>query len=130
MSDLNPSLSSQSPPVAPQYDRLVRFLVQPFLESPELLRVDCEISARTMRVLIRVAFEGEDKGRVFGRGGRNIQAVRTVVQAVAQTAGHTAHLEVFGSQGNGPTAHREQQDDRLPSRSQPPRRPSRSQSRA
>lgn len=128
MSDLNASLSPLSPSVAPQYDRLVRFLVQPFLESPESLRVDCEISPRTMRVLIRVAFEGEDKGRVFGRGGRNIQAVRTVVQAVAQAAGHTAHLEVFGSQANSPAAHREQQDDRPP-RSQPPRRPSRSQSR-
>jgi uncharacterized protein len=127
MSDLNASLSSPPLPVAPQYDRLVRFLVQPFLESPESLRVDCEISPRTMRVLIRVAFEGEDKGRVFGRGGRNIQAVRTVVQAVAQTAGHTAHLEVFGSQGTNPPA-REQQDDR-PSRSRLPRRPSRSQSR-
>lgn len=128
MSDLNVSLSSQSATVAPEYDRLVRFLVQPFLESPESLRVDCEISPRTMRVLIRVAFEGEDKGRVFGRGGRNIQAVRTVVQAVAQVAGHTAHLEVFGSQGNSPTGHREQQDD-SPPRSRPPQRPSRSQSR-
>lgn len=128
MSDLKTPLSS--PPVAPQYDHLVRFLVQPFLESPESLRVDCEVSPRTMRVLIRVAFEGEDKGRVFGRGGRNIQAVRTVIQAVALAAGHTAHLEVFGSQGNGPpSAHREQQDDR-PSRSRMPRRPSRSQSRA
>jgi predicted RNA-binding protein YlqC (UPF0109 family) len=128
MSELNAPLSSQTPPVAPEYDRLVRFLVQPFLESPESLRVDCEISPRTMRVLIRVAFEGEDKGRVFGRGGRNIQAVRTVVQAVAQAAGHSAHLEVFGSQGNGPSAHREHSDDR-PSRSRLPRRPSRSQSR-
>lgn len=127
MSDLKAPLSS--PPVTPQYDRLVRFLVQPFLESPESLRVDCEVSPRTMRVLIRVAFEGEDKGRVFGRGGRNIQAVRTVIQAVAQAAGHTAHLEVFGSQGsNPPSAHREQQDDT--SRSRMPRRPSRSQSRA
>jgi predicted RNA-binding protein YlqC (UPF0109 family) len=130
MSDLNPSLPSHSLPVAPQYDRLVRFLVQPFLESPESLRVDCEISPRTMRVLIRVAFEGEDKGRVFGRGGRNIQAVRTVVQAVAQAAGHTAHLEVFGSQGNTSSAHREPSDDRSLPRSRLPRRPSRSQSRA
>lgn len=54
-----------------------------------------------MRVLVRLAFEGDDKGRVFGRGGRNIQAVRTVLQAVAQTVGQSAHLEVFGSQSGG-----------------------------
>lgn len=81
----------------PDYVGLVRFLVQPFLESPDALRVDCEVSLRTSRVLIRLAFEGEDKGRVFGRGGRNIQAIRTVIQAVAHLAGQTAHLEVFGA---------------------------------
>ena len=82
---------------APDYVELVRFLVKPFLESPDSLRVDCEVSPRTSRVLIRLAFEGEDKGRVFGRGGRNIQAIRTVLQAIAQSAGQMAHLEVFGS---------------------------------
>ncbi|MFM7424366.1 MAG: KH domain-containing protein [Elainella sp.] len=102
MSDLNPSSQPASAPTsAPDYADLVRFLVQPFLDSPDLLRVDCEVSPRTMRVLVRLAFEGDDKGRVFGRGGRNIQAVRTVLQAVAQTVGQSAHLEVFGSQSSG-----------------------------
>lgn len=99
MSDLNsPSQPASAPIAAPDYAGLVRFLVQPFLDSPDLLRVDCEVSPRTMRVLVRLAFEGDDKGRVFGRGGRNIQAVRTVLQAVAQAVGQSAHLEVFGSQ--------------------------------
>lgn len=129
MPELNPASSSPSPTLAPDYEHLVRFLVQPFLESPESLRVDCEISPRTLRVLIRVAFEGEDKGRVFGRGGRNIQAVRTVIQAVAQSAGHSAHLEIFGSQGGH--AHREQDDeDRPPRPRSAPQRPTRSKTRA
>ncbi len=131
MSDLNVSLSSQSPPqsavVPPDYASLVRYLVQPFLDSPESLRIDCEVSPRTQRVLIRVAIEGEDKGRVFGRGGHNIQAVRTVVQAVAQTAGHLAHLEVFGSQSS--SSHRESEGDERPSRPHSPRRSSRSHPR-
>lgn len=113
--------------MTPDYDRLVRFLVQPFLDSPNSLKVDCEISPRTRRVLIRVAFEGEDKGRVFGRGGRNIQAVRTVVQAIAQAAGHSAHVEVFGSQSGSLSGHREEPSDK-PFR-QSPRRPSRSDNR-
>ncbi len=85
----------------PDFPGLIRFLVEPFLESPSSLRVDCESSPRTGRVLVRLAFEGEDKGRVFGRGGRNIQAVRTVLQAVAQSAGFVAHLEVYGGQSAG-----------------------------
>jgi uncharacterized protein len=94
------------------------------LESPDALRVDCEISPRTSKVLVRVAFEGEDKGRVFGRGGRNIQAIRTVLQAIAQIAGHTAHLDVFGSQSAGREGGVE---EKSPPRSQPPRRHSKPQ---
>jgi len=81
-----------------------------------------------MRVLIRLAFEGDDKGRVFGRGGRNVQAVRTVIQAVAKASGHSAHLEVFGSQTGGSSGGPSgspvgAQDDDRSSRSSAPRRP-------
>ena len=85
-------------PVRPDYAGLVRFLVQPFLELPNSLSVDCEISLKTKRVWIRVAFETEDKGRVFGRGGRNIEAIRTVIAAAAAAAGHSVYLDIYGSQ--------------------------------
>lgn len=98
--DLDPTPLPQSS-ANPDYAGLVKFLVQPFLEATDSLKVDCEVAPRTRRVLIRLAFEGEDKGRVFGRGGRNIQAIRTALQAVAQTAGYSAHLEIFGSQTGG-----------------------------
>lgn len=81
----------------PDYAALVRFLVEPFLESPTSLSIDCERSASKGRVWIRLAFEGADKGRVFGRGGRNIQAIRMVIQAVAQAAGQSAHLDIYES---------------------------------
>ncbi|MEB3337754.1 MAG: KH domain-containing protein [Leptolyngbyaceae bacterium] len=83
--------------LVPDYVGLVRFLVEPFLESPESLRVDCEVAPNKPRVWVRLAFEGTDKGRVFGRGGRNIQAIRTVLQAAAQSVGKIAHLDVYGS---------------------------------
>ena len=90
--------ASQLQAASPDYAGLVRFLVGPFLESPDSLSVDCEISQNTARVWIRVAFEGEDKGRVFGRGGRNIQAIRTVIAAAAAAAGHSVYLDIYGSQ--------------------------------
>lgn len=82
----------------PDFIGLSKFLMRPFLDSPESLRVDCEVVQSRSRVLIRMAFDGEDKGRVFGRGGRNIQAVRTVLQSIAQFHGLTAHLDIYGGQ--------------------------------
>lgn len=81
----------------PDYSKLVKFLCEPFLVQPESLRLDCEVSKNKRRVLIRLAIEGEDKGRIFGRGGRNIQAIRTVLQAIAKIYSQSAYLEVFGS---------------------------------
>lgn len=115
----NPDSTDAAVVSTPDFVGLVKFLLQPFLESSNSLRVDCEVSPRRSRVLIRLAFEGEDKGRVFGRGGRNIQAIRTALQAVAQTAGYTAHLEIYGGQSAG----QERSDDRSPARSSPRRAP-------
>lgn len=108
----------------PDYNGLVRFLVQPFLESPDSLSVDCELSPNTARVWIRVAFEGEDKGRVFGRGGRNIQAIRTVIAATAALAGHSVYLDIYGSQPQDreDMSGSEEEQDRLgPTKSREPR---------
>lgn len=90
----------------PDYVGLVKFLMHPFLEVPESLKVDCETFPKRSRVLLRMAFEDEDKGRVFGRGGRNIQAVRVTLQAVAQANGMVAHLEIYGGEQSSREEHR------------------------
>lgn len=91
---------SMTPPSAsatlPNFETLVRFLVQPFLETPDALKLDCEVSPNRPKVWVRLAFEGADKGRVFGRGGRNIQAIRTVLDAIAKLSGYSIHLDVYG----------------------------------
>jgi hypothetical protein len=113
--------NAQKQAASPDFAGLVRFLVEPFLESPQSLSVDCEVSPRRGRVLVRLAFEGEDKGRVFGRGGRNIQAIRTVLQAVAQTVGYSAHLDIYGSHSNSREG--DADDKPSPPKSQPRRPP-------
>lgn len=92
--DTPPTLSHSA---TVDYEALVRFLIQPFLDSPDALKMDCEVSPNKPRIWVRVAFEGEDKGRVFGRGGRNIQAIRTVLDAVGKLSGSTVHLDVYGA---------------------------------
>ncbi|MDZ8069236.1 MAG: KH domain-containing protein [Nostoc sp. DedQUE08] len=91
------NFGTKLPTASPNYVELVRFLVQPFLESPETLSVDCEISQALNRVWVRIAFESTDKGKVFGRGGRNIQAIRTVIAAAAAAAGQSTYLDIYGS---------------------------------
>ena len=80
----------------PDFEALVRFLVTPFLESPDALRLDFETLSDGQRLWIRVAFDGEDKGRVFGRGGRNIQAIRKVLKATGALHNCSVHLDVYG----------------------------------
>ncbi|RCJ14907.1 KH domain-containing protein [Nostoc sp. ATCC 43529] len=91
------NFGTKSPKASPNYVGLVKFLVQPFLESPETLSVDSEISQTLNRVWIRIAFDSTDKGKVFGRGGRNIQAIRTVIAAAAAAAGQSVYLDIYGS---------------------------------
>lgn len=94
MTDFLITPSTQS--TAPDFAALVEFLVKPFLDQPDSLRVDCEVSHGRSRVWIRLAFDSSDKGRVFGRGGRNIQAIRKVIDAVAKVSGYTTHLDIYG----------------------------------
>ncbi len=101
---MNPAAQHQS--ASPNYAGLVEFLIGPFLESPGSLRVDCELHPRQSRVWVRLAFEDPDKGRVYGRGGRNIQAIRTTLEAMAQTAGQSLYLDIYdgeaGDRNSGP----------------------------
>ena len=80
----------------PDFEALVRFLVTPFLESPDTLKLDFEPLLDGQRLWIRVAFDGEDKGRVFGRGGRNIQAIRKVLKATGALYNCSVHLDIYG----------------------------------
>ena len=80
----------------PDFEALVRFLVNPFLESPDALRLDLETLSDGQRLWIRVAFDGADKGRVFGRGGRNIQAIRKVLTETGALYNRSVHLDVYG----------------------------------
>ncbi|BAY11182.1 KH domain-containing protein [Calothrix sp. NIES-2098] len=107
--------AEKSSTASPNYEGLVRFLIQPFLESPASLSVDCEISQSLQKAWIRIAFDSADKGKVFGRGGRNIQAIRTVIAAAAELAGQSVYLDIYGSSASREGASfDEEREERLP----------------
>ncbi|MGK7910682.1 MAG: KH domain-containing protein [Synechococcus sp.] len=77
----------------PDYIGLTRLLLEPLLDEGGSLSIDCETTRGGQRVLLRVSFDGANKGRIFGRGGRTIKAVRQVLKASAQLAGHSVQLD-------------------------------------
>lgn len=96
MSNLD-DLSSASNSATANYEKLTKFLLEPLLDDPQSLAIDCEQLSGSNRVLIRVAFEQEDKGKVFGRGGRNLRAIETVLNGSAADPQRKVSLDVYGS---------------------------------
>ncbi|MFN5515908.1 MAG: KH domain-containing protein [Cyanobacteriota bacterium] len=120
-----------SPSLLPDYGALVKFLIQPFLESPDSFKVDCEPPNQQGRVWIRVAFDGDEKGRFFGRGGRNLQSIRAVLAAAAAAVGQSAYLDIYdGSRDSGRAYHpqRRKRPSALSSETPPPYQRRRSRS--
>ena len=92
------ALSASQNHASPDYVGLVSFLLEPFLEDPKTLSIDCEQVASTKKLWLRVAFESKDKGKVFGRGGRNIQAIRTVLKTAATNVNQSIYLDIYGNE--------------------------------
>ena len=91
---------TKAPTSSEDYEALARFLMNPFLDQPDLLKFHSETLSGGRKLWLRAAFaEDEDKGRVFGRGGRNIKAVRAVLAAAASRSEMVVNLSVFGEPG-------------------------------
>jgi len=63
------------------YTALVGYIVRAIVSNPEAVKVAMVEGERTHRVELSLA--AEDVGKVIGRGGRNIDAIRSVVRAAA-----------------------------------------------
>ena len=83
---------------SPNYTGLISFLLKPFLAPTDSVLIHSEQVNPQTRIWLRVAVNSEDKGRVFGRGGRNIQAIRTLLQTAAAAAGQNIFLDVFDAE--------------------------------
>jgi predicted RNA-binding protein YlqC (UPF0109 family) len=63
------------------YTDLVSYIIKAMVSKPEDVRVAMVEGERTNRVEETLA--NEDVGKVIGRGGRNIDAIRAVVRAAS-----------------------------------------------
>ena len=75
-----------------QLENLVVFLVRQLVDEPEKVEVEGKETDSRVDLTLRVA-QG-DMGKVIGRGGRIIKAIRTVVKAASVKANKRVNVEV------------------------------------
>lgn len=81
-------------PAATDVDALVEYLVTSLVEHPE----DVRIAKQEGEALVTygVTVNPDDTGKVIGRQGRVIKAIRVLVRAAASVDGSDATVEVIG----------------------------------
>ena len=62
--------------------RLCELFVHSLVEKPDAVKIDRIETERVDIVVLHI--EQEDRGRVLGKGGRTIGALRTFLQAIAE----------------------------------------------
>lgn len=73
---------------------LVRVLVEPIVEHKDELEVT-ESILETGEILVEISINEEDAGKVIGRQGRVIKAIRTLAWAAASRAGERVEVELI-----------------------------------
>ena len=73
--------------------RLVLHLARGLVREPDHVRVREHVEHG--RTVIELAVAPADRGRVIGRGGRTANAMRTLLDALAERRGGSAALEVL-----------------------------------
>lgn len=77
----------------PDLQELIGFIVEALVDSPEDVKVQAVEGEKTTVYELRVG-EG-DLGKVIGKHGRTIRAIRTLVSAASTKADQRAVLEVL-----------------------------------
>jgi len=75
-------------------ESLVRYLVSSLVENPDNVSIARKESGST--VTFEVSVDADDVGKVIGRQGRIIKAIRTVVRAAASVNGDQVDVDVLG----------------------------------
>jgi len=75
-------------------DRLVEYVVASVVEYPDDVRIEKRENAAT--TVYEVTVNPDDVGKMIGRQGRIIKALRVLVRAAASINGADATVEVVG----------------------------------
>jgi uncharacterized protein len=73
-------------------ENLVLILARSLVEEPEKVEVSCTEDDTSVDLELKVS--AQDMGKIIGRHGRTIRAIRTVAKAAAVKAGKRVNVEV------------------------------------
>jgi predicted RNA-binding protein YlqC (UPF0109 family) len=76
------------------YVDLVDFIVKNIVDHPDAVVVEA-VQGRGRAETIEIRLDPGDVGRVIGKGGRNIEAIRSLVKASAIKEHHRVNVEVI-----------------------------------
>lgn len=79
--------------------QLVEYLARALVDQPEA--VELKVTPAEGAVLYELKVAPGDVGKVIGRDGRTVNALRTVLQHAAQKKGEKARLEIVDDRKNG-----------------------------
>lgn len=79
--------------------QLVEYLARALVDQPEA--VELKVTPADGAVLYELKVAPGDVGKVIGRDGRTVNALRTVLQHAAQKKGEKARLEIVDDRKNG-----------------------------
>ena len=72
---------------------LVEYLAKNLVENPDAVSVEAIEDEKMTTLRLKVA--QSDLGRVIGKQGRNVKAMRTLLHAVGAKSGRRAELEIL-----------------------------------
>ncbi|NTU70359.1 MAG: KH domain-containing protein [Coriobacteriia bacterium] len=75
-------------------EELVRYLVTSLVESPDAVSIAA--TEEEDSVTFEITLDPADVGKVIGRQGRIIKAIRTLARAAGSTAGRQVEVEIIG----------------------------------
>ncbi|HEY1333752.1 MAG TPA: KH domain-containing protein [Myxococcaceae bacterium] len=70
------------------------YIARGLVDDPDAVAVEEERGDGVVRLLLTVA--ADDRGKIIGRGGRTIRAIRDVVRAAATRSGVNVQVELVG----------------------------------
>ena len=74
------------------YKELVEFVAKHLVTQPEVVNVESSEGENGIKVMIRVAHE--DVGRIIGKRGATINAIRLLAKAAAVKAGERVDVDI------------------------------------
>lgn len=75
-------------------DALVRYIIESLVDKPEAVSI--VKNAEGHQAVYEVTVDADDVGKVIGRQGRIIKAIRTLARAAASVDGGDTTVEIIG----------------------------------